>query len=351
MPQIDCCISRTSLINCDKERSEDKSHHGKLLVLKAAEVDQDFVEPGILSGYRSPNYSYKLCLQSLFTLHNETVNIWTQLIPAFYFLHQLLSVPDKIDPFLFIYLFTTALFLFTSACAHTFSCLSPCARHVCFFFDYAGITLYACGCAVCYYAYALPKELMKPSEYVGADVCDIYLFLSVFFSITSTHLSCTTRFWSPSVWTKAIRLGAFVIIWAYLAIPVFWRAFNCNNWIPYNNTTECTSIYYWMLQFVSAIVAGLLYVSHFPERWFPGKFDIFGHSHQIFHIFGASGAFNQYRALKVDFQQRREVLRQLSHSPSLILSLLCITTVVFANFIIFSNFYKRLSRSYRPKHQ
>ncbi|VDP93375.1 unnamed protein product [Echinostoma caproni] len=343
-------MNRAPLMKCDDKASEAASPRSELFVLNAAEVDQGFIEPGILSGYRFPSKSYKLCLISLFRLHNETINIWTQLIPAFYFTHQLITSFNSLDPFLFIYLCTTVLFLFTSACAHTFSCLSPIARHVCFFFDYVGITLYSAGSAVCYYAYSLPKELMRPSAYVGADVCDVYLFISVFLAIISTHLSCTTRFWITNFYTKTIRLGAFVVLWAYLAIPVIWRALHCEHWFPHNDSsTECASMYYWMLEFGSAIIAGMLYVSHFPEKYFPGKFDIFGHSHQIFHVFGASGAFNQYRALKVDFQERQEILRQLSHSPSLVLSLLCISIVIFVNLIIFSNFYKKLSRSYGLK--
>ena len=28
----------------------------------------------------------------------------------------------------------------------------------------------------------------------------------------------------------------------------------------------------------------LVYAQRVPERWFPGKFDLFFHSHQIFHV-------------------------------------------------------------------
>ncbi|GAA47329.1 Membrane progestin receptor gamma [Clonorchis sinensis] len=351
-PAVDYCNTGPLAFGAEiADKSEAKGHHdnGKNRVkpLSAEGVDDDFHEPGILSGYRPPNHCYRLCMLSLFQLHNETINIWTQIIPALYFFMQLIWMLPSGDPFLLIYLATTFLFLLTSACAHTFSCFSSCARHVCFFFDYAGITLYSCGCAVGYYAYTLPSELMTPSSYIGADLCDVYLFLSVFLCIWTTHLSGATRFWRPTFGRKVVRLGAFVIIWLYLAIPVLWRISRCA--YPGQDAGECRSTYYWTLQFLSAVSAGILYVSHFPERWFPGKFDIFGHSHQIFHIFGASGAFNQYRALLVDYTERKQSLRLLGHSPSVALCVLCIVIVIFANLIIFSHFYKKLIHIYRRK--
>uniref|UniRef100_A0A8C3MZ37 Uncharacterized protein n=1 Tax=Geospiza parvula TaxID=87175 RepID=A0A8C3MZ37_GEOPR len=39
-------------------------------------------EPGILSGYRPPQSSACECLLSLFGMNNETLNIWTHLVPA-----------------------------------------------------------------------------------------------------------------------------------------------------------------------------------------------------------------------------------------------------------------------------
>lgn len=29
---------------------------------------------------------------------------------------------------------------------------------------------------------------------------------------------------------------------------------------------------------------GAIYALRVPERWFPGKFDLFFHSHQLFHV-------------------------------------------------------------------
>jgi len=42
----------------------------------------------IISGYR-PQLTYKKCIQSMFVLNNETVNIWTHLLGLVLFLNQM----------------------------------------------------------------------------------------------------------------------------------------------------------------------------------------------------------------------------------------------------------------------
>ncbi|KAJ4701601.1 Heptahelical transmembrane protein [Melia azedarach] len=40
----------------------------------------------------------------------------------------------------------------------------------------------------------------------------------------------------------------------------------------------------------------LIYATRIPERWKPGKFDIAGHSHQLFHVLVVAGAYTHYLA-------------------------------------------------------
>ncbi|KAE8715748.1 Heptahelical transmembrane protein 4 [Hibiscus syriacus] len=44
---------------------------------------------------------------------------------------------------------------------------------------------------------------------------------------------------------------------------------------------------------------GLVYATRIPERW-PGKFDIAGQSHQLFHVLVVAGAYTHYRAGLLD---------------------------------------------------
>ncbi|KAK8916923.1 hypothetical protein KSP39_PZI023120 [Platanthera zijinensis] len=50
-----------------------------------------------------------------------------------------------------------------------------------------------------------------------------------------------------------------------------------------------------------------VYVSRVPERWRPGIFDVAGHSHQIFHVFVLVGALTHYAAVTVLLNWRLSV--------------------------------------------
>eukprot|EP00899_Mesostigma_viride_P004495 jgi/Mesvir1/14046/Mv02502-RA.1 len=43
------------------------------------------------------------------------------------------------------------------------------------------------------------------------------------------------------------------------------------------------------------ILGAIVYTLRVPERWHPGKFDLAGHSHQIFHILVVLAAYTHYR--------------------------------------------------------
>ncbi len=43
---------------------------------------------------------------------------------------------------------------------------------------------------------------------------------------------------------------------------------------------------YWYLGGISYVFGGLMYTLRIPEKYFQGKFDILGASHQILHIIG-----------------------------------------------------------------
>lgn len=46
---------------------------------------------------------------------------------------------------LLAYLLTCCIYPLASSCAHTFSTMSTHARHLCYFFDYAALSMYSLG--------------------------------------------------------------------------------------------------------------------------------------------------------------------------------------------------------------
>lgn len=60
---------------------------------------------------------------------------------------------------------------------------------------------------------------------------------------------------------------------------------------------------------LSYIIGVVVYGNHFPEKFWPGKFDHFGHSHQFWHIFVCGGIWYHYQAA-LSFAGNREVFGQ-----------------------------------------
>ncbi|OBS79544.1 hypothetical protein A6R68_18056, partial [Neotoma lepida] len=111
------------------------------------QVPQVFHEQGILFGYRHPQSSATACILSLFQMTNETLNIWTHLLP-FWFVTALYMTDIQNDSYswpMLVYMCTSCVYPLASSCAHTFSSMSKNARHICYFLDYGAVNLFSLG--------------------------------------------------------------------------------------------------------------------------------------------------------------------------------------------------------------
>ncbi|NXE98968.1 MPRGB protein, partial [Menura novaehollandiae] len=270
-------------------------------LLSIHQVPEGYREQGILFGYRPPRSSAAACLLSVFQLTNETLNIWTHLVPSWYFLWMLLGkLREGWDdagawPFL-AYLGTCCLYPLASSCAHTFSTMSGRARHLCYCCDYAALSLYSLGSALAYSAYVFPLE------WVGSTFHDFYIPMAVFNTIISTGLSCYSRFLEaerPRL-SKASRTLAFVYPYIFDSIPLFYRLSRCA-------AGGCSegSIPLHVRHTLCAFLTCFIFTSHLPESLAPGHFDFIGHSHQVFHVCGIAGTHFQMEAIAMDMAERQ----------------------------------------------
>ncbi|RMB94190.1 hypothetical protein DUI87_28996 [Hirundo rustica rustica] len=278
-------------------------------LLRAHQVPELYREPGILSGYRPPRSSARQCLRSLFHLDNETLNIWTHLAPAGYFLWRFLAQlralalvdpdpdpdPDPAAPAagpLLAYLCTCALYPLASGAAHALGALGARGRHRAFCCDYAALSAYGMGSALAYSAYVFPLE------WLGSTFHDFYVPVAVLNSALSTGLSCYSRFLEaerPRL-SKASRTLAFVYPYIFVSIPVFYR-------LSQGCSEGSLRLHFW--HSVCALLSFLSFTSRLPERLAPGSFDLIGHSHQIFHVCGILGTLFQLEAISMDMAERR----------------------------------------------
>ncbi|XP_008248030.1 membrane progestin receptor gamma isoform X1 [Oryctolagus cuniculus] len=298
---------------------------------------QVFHEQGILFGYRHPQSSATACILSLFQMTNETLNIWTHLLPFWFFVWRFVTalyvtdIPnDSYSWPMLVYMCTSCVYPLASSCAHTFSSMSRNARHICYFLDYGAVNLFSLGSAIAYSAYAFPDALVRTSFH------DYFVTMAVLNTILSTGLSCYSRFLEiqkPGL-CKLLRILAFAYPYTWDSLPIFYRLFLFPGESGQNEATL-----YHQKHMVMTLLASFLYSAHLPERLAPGRFDYIGHSHQLFHVCVILATHMQMEAILLDKTLRKEWLlaaaRPLSFPQIAGAVLLC---VIFSlsNIIYFS---------------
>ncbi|KAG8506186.1 Membrane progestin receptor gamma [Galemys pyrenaicus] len=235
---------------------------------------QVFHEQGILFGYRHPQSSATACLLSLFQMTNETLNIWTHLLPSWFFMWRFVTALYVTDVWndsyswpLLVYMGTSCVYPFASSCAHTFSSMSKNARHICYFLDYGAVNLFSLGSAIAYSAYAFPEALVSSAFH------DYYLSLAVLNTIVSSGLSCYSRFLevqNPRL-CKVLRVMAFAYPYIWDSFPIFCRLFV----LPGENAQSEAASYH-QKHMAMTLLACFFYSAHLPECLAPGCFDYIG---------------------------------------------------------------------------
>ncbi|KAB5525915.1 hypothetical protein PHYPO_G00145710 [Pangasianodon hypophthalmus] len=297
-------------------------------VFNVHQVPKAFQEDCIISGYRHPRSSATDCILSLFQLTNETLNVWTHFLPTWYFLYKLLTVVFIEDVWTDVYTWPLLVFLLSccvyplaSSCAHTFSTMSTCSRHICYFFDYGALSLYSLGSAIAYSAYVVPDA------WVNSMFHRYYVPVAVVNTVISTTMACYSRLGFPPhsnhntvnrfAESKRARLGkvlrilAFSYPYLFDNIPLFYRIFLCVGEGCTANEVNSLHVYHTLLAFLT----GFLFATHLPERLAPGRFDLIGHSHQLFHVCGIIGTHFQMQAIQMDMALRRPWL--YVHAPAI----------------------------------
>ncbi|KAH7378547.1 mPR-like GPCR protein [Cadophora sp. MPI-SDFR-AT-0126] len=256
--------------------------------------DNDF----IISGYRPAARSIQKSLKSLIQLHNETINIHSHLFGALLFLalpfivcfdlftHHSIGYSKDILVFS-TFFFGVAVCFFLSAGFHTFNSYSERIHKQGNQLDYLGIVILMWGSSIPFIFYGF--------------YCDQKL-QTLYWSIVSVlAIFCIAATFTPHFEHPHLR-------------P--WRAaiYGCLGFSSVSPIIHGLVLYGWTIQkkrmgldwtlLMTALnlIDAAIYVYRIPERWSPIKFDIFGNSHQIFHIivlfaglahmFGLLGAFN-----------------------------------------------------------
>ncbi|KAJ1079979.1 hypothetical protein NDU88_000201 [Pleurodeles waltl] len=315
----------------------------KSALLRHTEVPACMAENFILSGYRIPNCSFGEYLGSAFQPTNETGNFWTHFLATFVFAFYFLELfwwensAPVLDPFYYpfwSYFIGVCGLLVVSSMAHLFNSMSIVVREICFFVDYGTISAYTVGSSLAYFYYINPrtgmasdgsvpwlgntpltsmdesKELaptldaLSPSAAwypawllpVGSALARVgwwfealYVPTACLLALVCTLACCCSRQQWPR-YRYIIRTLVFLLPFVVVSTPVFYKLYMgaCSSSLALFFTRHCL----WLL------VSGVFNICKIPERFSPGKFDIWGHSHQWFHFFTFMSILDELHMIK-----------------------------------------------------
>ncbi|KAJ2726167.1 hypothetical protein GGI07_000806 [Coemansia sp. Benny D115] len=259
----------------------ENSGSGRLL-LSWAELpewmrDNQFIH----TGYRAPANSFKRCFASLLYMHNETGNIMSHLLGALGFtvlcftvtqglLREFSTVDWHDITTLYIFLVGAVLCMGTSAFYHTVTCHSPGVQRTYNRCDYLGIVFLIVGSCVpvfCYLFYCHPKLKM------------FYLLLIFSLGSLTAYMVVAPKFGTSAY--RPLRAATFVALGLSGILPAI---HSC--WLfGWEYTRDALQAPYMLTMGGTYIAGAVIYGARFPERVWPGRFDYWLHSHQIFHVF------------------------------------------------------------------
>ncbi|XP_038053277.1 membrane progestin receptor gamma-like [Patiria miniata] len=305
-------------------------------LLRFNHVPTDFREPFITSGYRSCRSSVSTCILSAFSLNNETINFWTHFIPFAYFTWLFTQwlwyeLRFDVDPFTYplqAYLVSVSLYTFASSSAHLFNCMSERSRHVFFFLDYGGLSIYSLACSIMYSWYVFPKS------FINTYYHSVYVPCCVFNALVCTFLACLSRLVAGLKLQKIFRIVSFMLPYVFCSVPLLYRCVVSEE----DDYHHPSATQFHSYQFVFCFIAIVFYGSHFPEVLAPGKFDIFGHSHQVFHVFSSVATYCQLQGSIIDMQHRRSYLLDVRPMPTLANTAGVVLAVLITDLVIIGVF-------------
>nr|XP_033808356.1 adiponectin receptor protein 2 isoform X1 [Geotrypetes seraphini] len=246
----------------------------------------------LVHGHRPPMPSFRACFKSIFRIHTETGNIWSHLLGCvfflclgvFYMFRPNISFVAPVQEKVVIGLFFLGaiLCLSFSWLFHTVYCHSEGVSRVFSKLDYSGIALLIMGSFVPWLYY---------SFYCSPQPCFIYLIVICVLGIAAIIVSQWDLFATPQY--RGVRAGVFVGLGLSGIIPTLHFVIAEG----FLRAATMGQVGWLALMACLYITGAALYAARIPERFFPGKCDIWFHSHQLFHILVVAGAFVHFHGV------------------------------------------------------
>lgn len=243
-----------------------------------------------LDDYHRPELRSVLeCLQSLFFLHTETLNIWTHLLGAFgcamlagYFLLTSQSEPIA-RTLVAMYLGGAIFCMGVSATFHAFNCHSEAAYRLLAKLDYCGILLLTVT--------TCPPWLYFSVYCHWPALCFAYVALVLCLGVAAIAVVLQDHFMTPTY--LHMRAALFSCVGCVGFLPITYHLFATSQ----SETWEHIG---WLFTMGGFYLTGVtLYALRIPERFLPpGKCNIWFQSHQFLHVFVIGGVLSAYKGFE-----------------------------------------------------
>jgi len=245
----------------------------------------------ILSGYRFiPVENWPALLRSTFQIHNETGNIHTHLwglaaiVPLFWPSKGLDDQTTPMDRLVqTVYLLAAAKCLTLSVSWHVMAGCSDrkwFERFACV--DYTGIA---------WLVAASIWTTVYNCFYCQPNLALFYSFTTLFVGLAGAILPWAE--WFNKRENKGLRIAVFLTMCFTALAPFTHAAFE-------HGLLKTITFFSPIFPSLAFYVGGLVfYATQFPESWAPGRFDTWGHSHQLWHIGIVLAIVFHYRAALV----------------------------------------------------
>lgn len=248
----------------------------------------------IWSGYVKETQSFRKCLYSLFYFHNESINVYSHLVPSIVYITLVFFLMNKLwvnvfptttfKDYIFIntFLIGCALCLMISGIFH---CLKQHSEKQCKIWskvDYLGIIiLISCSMvSVIYYGY------FDHHRYLYSFLTMV-ISLGVLCSLVVLNDTFDQNNWKP------VRATFFILFALSGLIPLLFGIFK----FGYLEVLNRICLKFIWLEAIFYILGAVLYSCKIPESWYPGQVDLWGNSHQMFHCMVVIGSICHCKAI------------------------------------------------------
>jgi adiponectin receptor len=237
---------------------------------------QEAYGPYITGGYRS-ELTLRAALMTLFTIHNESGNIWSHILGFFvmvgfgsYFIFSTSEYDHEAPRWPHVlYIIGSLYVLAVSTTAHLLCCMGRKAYTMVWKFDYSAIAVVMWSMYVpwCWYIFACDTPVIKA----------VYIGVSGILALSCVALGLSDTFQDPKY--HHLQPACFCLLGASGLAPMlhaalwFWSVWNVK-----------IALLLTAMQMLCNLIGAVLFSTRFPEKYFPGKLNAWGHSHFIMHI-------------------------------------------------------------------